>query len=67
MFDTVLNGLDRDTIGQCKGECRDRVREGERERQQLINHEYGNPEEYFPSVRWARSRDAQPGVFGGHV
>jgi len=67
MFDTVRNGLDRDTIGQCKGECRDRVREGEDERQQKINHEYVDAEAYSPSVPWAKSRDTQPGVFGGHV
>ncbi len=28
----------RDTTGKCRGECRDRVHEGEVERQNQINH-----------------------------
>ena len=56
----------RDINGKCEGECRNRVREGEQERQsELSRHEYsGSPSS---SVSWARSRSDQPGVYGGHV
>jgi hypothetical protein len=58
----------RDTIGRCdEGECRDRVREGEDERQHDIGaSDVESPEEY-PHAKWARSRNEQPGVWGGHV
>lgn len=58
----------RDTIGKCdEGECRDRVREGEDERQHdIIASGVEAPEEY-PDAKWAKSRNEQPGVWGGHV
>ena len=58
----------RDTMGRCdEGECRDRVREGEDERQHDINaSDVETPEEY-PRVKSAESRNEQPGVYGGHV
>jgi hypothetical protein len=67
MFDITLNALDRDITGDCKGECRDRVREGEDERQLVINMEKVDTPEYYPEANWARPRTAQPGIFGGHV
>jgi hypothetical protein len=58
----------RDTIGKCIGECRDRVLEGERERQTLIEDSgksYDEPAESSPS--WTADRNDTPGVFGGRV
>jgi len=57
----------RDITGKCEGECRDRVKEGEQERQDGINTSGFEAPESFPSARWAKSRDEQPGVWGGHV
>jgi hypothetical protein len=59
--------LKRDTSGECVGECRDRVREGEEERQRDIEaSSFSSPDE-FPNAPGARSRNEQPGVFGGRV
>ena len=56
----------RDTTGKCKGECRDRVREGEEERQSGIKAEaYNEPSPNSPS--WTKKRKEQPGVLGGRV
>lgn len=57
----------RDTIGKCDGECRDRVLEGEMERQREIetsNVDYIEPSN---SAKWTFSRTEQPGVYGGRV
>ena len=59
--------LKRDITGECEGECRDLVRDGEEERQdEILASDVETPEEY-PNAKWARSRDEQPGVWGGHV
>lgn len=56
----------RDTTGKCAGECRDRVREGEAERQDSITSEpYSEPSPESP--KWAKSRKEQPAVHGGRV
>jgi hypothetical protein len=58
----------RDTTGKCKGECRDRVFEGEEERQTAIkrsNKAYDEPAENSPS--WSSNRDDPPGSMGGRV
>lgn len=56
----------RDTRGICEGECRDRVREGEEERQADIAAEpYNTPNPESPS--WTRRRNEQPAVWGGRV
>jgi len=56
----------RDTSGKCRGECRDRVREGEEKRQKSIaSHPYSEPCQKSPS--WTRSRKEQPAVWGGRV
>ena len=56
----------RDTTGKCEGECRDRVKEGEDERQEDINAEpYSSPSPDSPS--WTKSRKEQPAVWGGRV
>lgn len=57
---------ERDTRGICEGECRDRVREGEEERQADIAAEpYNTPNPESPS--WTRRRNEQPAVWGGRV
>jgi hypothetical protein len=59
--------LKRDISGECEGECRDRVREGEEERQNDISTSDVESPESYPDAKWARSRNEQPGVWGGHV
>jgi len=59
--------LERDRNGNCEGECEDRVRQGQYERQTKINDEPFDSPESFPNTPWANSRKEQPGVFGGHV
>ena len=56
----------RDITGKCEGECRDRVKEGEDERQEGIEAEpYSGPSPDSPS--WTKSRKEQPAVWGGRV
>lgn len=58
----------RDINGNCKGECRDRVTEGERDRQTSINLSgkgYDSPAERSPD--WTASRNDPPGAMGGRV
>lgn len=57
----------RDITGECEGECRDRVREGEEERQGEINVSGIETPDEYPDAHWAKSRSEQPGVWGGHV
>lgn len=56
----------RDTTGKCEGECRDRTREGEEERQSSIaSKPYSEPSPNSPS--WVKNRKEQPAVYGGRV
>jgi hypothetical protein len=58
----------RDTTGKCKGSCRDRVYEGEVERQARIsasNMGYSTPAEKSPP--WTHHRNEPPGCMGGRV
>ena len=58
----------RDITGKCEGECRDRVFEGEQERQIAINRSrkgYDTPAEWSPS--WTSERNDPPGVMGGRI
>ena len=58
----------RDTSGHCRGECRDRVFEGEVERQQAMYKNkvsYSTPSEKSPS--WTSNRNDPPGSYGGRV
>ena len=58
----------RDITGKCdEGECRDRVRGGEEERQHDISASEVETPESYPDAKWAKSRNEPPGVFGGHV
>jgi hypothetical protein len=59
--------LKRDITGECVGECLDRVSQGEEERQNEINDSNFEAAESYPDASWARSRNEQPGVWGGHV
>lgn len=58
----------RDITGHCQGECRDRVLEGQQERQDEINASakgYDTPAEHSPP--WTASRNDPPGVLGGRM
>jgi hypothetical protein len=56
----------RDTTGKCQGECRDRVREGEEERQKSIaSKPYSTPDPNSPP--WTKRRNEPPGSMGGRV
>lgn len=58
----------RDITGKCEGECRDRVFEGEKERQKQIDKEtikYSRPSSQSPS--WTSKRNDPPGALGGRV
>ena len=60
------NMPERDTSGKCMGECRDRIREGEEERQRTtVSQPYNDPNPDTPE--WTRKRNDQPGVFGGRI
>lgn len=63
-MDTILK---RDINGECEGECRDRVKEGEKERQCFIGISGLPSIESFPEVEAATSRNEPPGTWGGHV
>ena len=56
----------RDTTGKCRGECRDRVHEGDAERQKKIARKpYNTPSPNSPA--WTKKRKEQPAVWGGRV
>ncbi len=58
----------RDITGVCdEGECRDRVREGEEQRQTEMKNSSVHAPDSYPSPPGAGSRNEQPGVYGGHV
>jgi hypothetical protein len=56
----------RDTTGDCEGDCRDRVKEGEEDRQKEIASEgYSTPSPNSPE--WTKKRNEPPGSMGGRV
>jgi hypothetical protein len=57
----------RDTTADCEGECRDRVKEGEQERQTKVNQEDVEFPDSYPNAPDAKKRKEQPGTKGGHV
>ena len=57
----------RDINGECEGECRDRIREGELERQNKIDRSRFVDPESYPNAKGAELRNEPPGVWGGHV
>jgi len=63
----MTNMPKRDLTGECEGECRDRVREGEEERQTEIKGSSTHSPDSYPDAPGAKSRNEPPGVYGGHV
>lgn len=59
--------LMRDKTGECEGECRDRVREGEVDRQKEINLSGVEEIDSYPTAKWGFTRNEPPGVYGGHM
>ena len=59
--------LKRDITGECEGECRDLVTEGQEERQDEINASGLESPESYPDAKWAKSRNEPPGALDGHV
>jgi len=57
----------RDITGKCEGECRDRVKEGEKERQEKLAQESVEAPEEYPNAPKADRRNEPPGSMGGHV
>jgi hypothetical protein len=57
----------RDTTGECIGECRNRVHEGDVERQREINVSGVEEIQSYPSVKAAYKRTEPPGFLDGHV
>lgn len=58
----------RDITGNCdEGECRDRVKEGEKDRQEDLQKENVKSPEEYPNAPDAEKRDNPPGEMGGHV
>jgi hypothetical protein len=56
----------RDISGKCRFGCRNRVREGQQERQLDISAQpYSEPVANSPD--WVKDRNDQPGIFGGRV
>ena len=63
----MTNMPSRDITGECVGECRDTVREGDERRQSEINASGVEYPEPTRSVDHASSRNEAPGFLGGHV
>jgi hypothetical protein len=63
----MKNMPQRDITGKCEGECNDRVREGEEERQHKIAKSKFSSPDSFPNAPGAKYRTEQPGFLGGHV
>lgn len=57
----------RDVSGDCEGECRDRVKEGEKDRQANLKQSGVKAPEDYPKAPGAGQRDNPPGEMGGHV
>jgi hypothetical protein len=57
----------RDLTGECEGECRDRVREGQEERQAEMKDSTVHAPDSYPNAPGAKSRNEPPGIYGGHV
>ncbi len=57
----------RDITGECEGECQDRVKTGEKERQEKIEKTAAETTESTPKAPGADSRNEPPGSMGGHV
>jgi hypothetical protein len=58
---------ERDITGHCEGDCKDRVRESEEDRQKEIVESKFESADSYPNAPGAKSRNAPPGWLGGHV
>ncbi|MCF8068393.1 MAG: hypothetical protein K9L30_07400 [Desulfobacterales bacterium] len=58
---------ERDISGGCEGECRDRVKEGEKDRQDSLEKEDMDSSGDYPKAPGAERRNNPPGSMGGHV
>lgn len=58
---------ERDVTGQCEGECRDRVKEGEKERQDKIKKSDVEAPESYSEAPGSKDRNEPPGSLGGKV
>ena len=63
----MLDNLKRDITGECEGECQDRVRSGEEERQETIANSSVKSPDSYPKAPGAKHRNEPPGFLGGHV
>ncbi len=63
----MKNMPSRDITGECVGECRNTVQEGEKRRQAEIEVSGVPYPESTRSVSYAFSRNEAPGSFGGRV
>jgi hypothetical protein len=63
----MVDNLKRDITGECEGECNDRVRAGEKERQETIAKSSVKSPDSFPKAPGAKHRNEPPGYLGGHV
>jgi hypothetical protein len=57
----------RDITGDCEGDCKDRVLEGQKERQKKIAKSGFKTADSFPNAPGAKHRNEPPGFLGGHV
>jgi hypothetical protein len=58
--------LERDVSGKCDG-CKDRVKEGEEERQEKLKKSNVESPGEYPEAPGAKSRNEPPGSMGGKV
>jgi hypothetical protein len=58
---------ERDITGDCEGECRDRVKEGESGRQAAIESDTVESADETPKAPGAGKRNDPPGSMGGKV
>ena len=57
----------RDITGDCEGDCKDRVLEGQADRQKEIAKSDVESPDSYPNAPGANSRNDPPGWLGGHV
>jgi hypothetical protein len=62
----MSDALERDVSGKCD-DCEDRVKEGEKERQEKLKRSGVESPDEYPEAPGAKSRNAPPGSMGGKV
>lgn len=58
--------LERDVSGKCD-DCEDRVKQGEKERQEKMKDVKAENPDQYPEAPGAKSRNEPPGALGGKV